>query len=88
MEQAQAPAAVLVVEDDRALRQAIVTNAERAGHRVTAVGDGAAAVAAISAGSFDVVLLDIGLPFVDGWRILGTLEGKTETLGDRHQRPR
>jgi two-component system KDP operon response regulator KdpE len=70
------PAAVLVVEDDRALRQAIVTNAERAGYAVTAVADGLAAGEAIRSGHFDVVLLDIGLPFVDGWRILGSLEGR------------
>jgi len=73
---AGAAAEVLVVEDDRALRQAIVTNAERAGYAVTAVGDGLAAGEAIRTGRFDVVLLDIGLPFVDGWRILGSLEGK------------
>jgi two-component system KDP operon response regulator KdpE len=74
--EADAPAAVLVVEDDRALRQAIVTNTARAGYRVTAVADGLAAGEAIRTGHFDVVLLDIGLPFVDGWRILGTLEGR------------
>jgi two-component system KDP operon response regulator KdpE len=70
------PVAVLVVEDDRALRQAIVTNAERAGYAVTAVADGLAAGEAIRSGHFDVVLLDIGLPFVDGWHILATLEGR------------
>jgi two-component system, OmpR family, KDP operon response regulator KdpE len=70
------PAAVLVVEDDRALRQAIVTNAERAGYAVTAVADGLAAGEAIRSGRFDVVLLDIGLPFVDGWTILTGMEGR------------
>lgn len=65
-----------MVEDDRALREAIVTNAERAGYAVTAVADGLAAGEAIRSGRFDVVLLDIGLPFVDGWRILGGLEGR------------
>jgi len=69
-------AAVLVVEDDRALRQAIVTNAERAGYAVTAVADGLAGAEAVRSRHFDVVLLDIGLPFVDGWRILSSLEGR------------
>ena len=31
---------------------------------------------AIRSGHYDVILLDIGLPFVDGWRILGALEGR------------
>jgi two-component system, OmpR family, KDP operon response regulator KdpE len=35
-----------------------------------------AAAEAIRGRHFDVVLLDIGLPFVDGWRILTSLEGR------------
>ena len=65
---------VLIVEDDTALREAVHRMLERSGHEVTDAADGAAGVAALSAGEFDVVLLDIGLPFVDGWRILGGLE--------------
>jgi two-component system, OmpR family, KDP operon response regulator KdpE len=71
-----ASAAVLVIEDDRALRQAITTNAERAGYTVTAIADGLAGAEAVNSGQFDIVLLDIGLPFVDGWRILTSLEGR------------
>jgi two-component system KDP operon response regulator KdpE len=74
--QRDARAAVLVIEDDRALRQAITINAERAGYSVTAVADGLAGAEAVRSGRFDVVLLDIGLPFVDGWRILSSLEGR------------
>jgi two-component system KDP operon response regulator KdpE len=71
-----APAAILVVEDDRALRQAIVSNVARAGYAVTAVSDGLSGIEAVRGGQFDIILLDIGLPFVDGWRILSTLEGR------------
>jgi two-component system KDP operon response regulator KdpE len=67
---------VLVVEDDRALRRTVVDALERAGHAVSAVGDGQAAVDRLRVQGFDVVLLDIGLPFVDGWRILESLEGR------------
>jgi two-component system KDP operon response regulator KdpE len=73
---AERPAAVLVVEDDRVLRQAVASAVETAGLTVTAVSDGLAAIAALKAAPYDVVLLDLGLPFVDGWRILGTLEGQ------------
>jgi two-component system KDP operon response regulator KdpE len=69
-------AAVLVVEDDRVLREAVVAALESAGLQATAVGDGLAAVKALESAQYDVVLLDLGLPFVDGWRILGTLEGR------------
>ena len=67
-------ARVLIIEDDVALRSAVQGILERGGYDVSAAGDGAAGSRALSGGTYDVVLLDIGLPFVDGWRILGGLE--------------
>jgi two-component system KDP operon response regulator KdpE len=49
---------------------------ERGGHDVRVAADGAAGVRELQSSAFEVVLLDIGLPFVDGWQILATLEGK------------
>ena len=46
----------------------------RGGYDVSVARDGAAGSHALAAGAFDVVLLDLGLPFVDGWRILAGLE--------------
>jgi two-component system KDP operon response regulator KdpE len=65
---------ILIVEDDAALRNAVVAMLERSGYDVTAAVDGSAGSRALQHGAFDVVLLDIGLPFVDGWRILSGLE--------------
>lgn len=66
---------ILVVEDDRPLRLAIVNALTGAGFAVSEAGDGATAVHALqSSGKQDVVLLDIGLPFVDGWRVLGEMQ--------------
>jgi len=69
-------AAILLIEDDRTLRSVVVGALEQAGFRVTAVADGSAGAKAVAGGGFDVVLLDLGLPFVDGWHILGSLEGR------------
>lgn len=66
---------ILIVEDDRALRTSIHSILERAGYEIREAADGAAGTRELQAGTFDVVLLDIGLPFVDGWRILGGLDG-------------
>ena len=67
---------VLVVEDDAALRQTVVETVSGAGYAVEAVGDGAAAEQRLRIAPFNVVLLDIGLPFVDGWQVLASLESK------------
>jgi len=67
---------ILVVEDDRALRTVLVGALQSGGFEVEQAADGSAGVVALKAGSFDVVLLDIGLPFVDGWHVLSTLEGR------------
>jgi two-component system KDP operon response regulator KdpE len=67
---------VLIVEDDQALRSSIRSVLERSGYEVRTAGDGATGARELQGETFDVVLLDIGLPFIDGWRILGGLEGK------------
>jgi two-component system KDP operon response regulator KdpE len=69
-------ARILVIEDDRALRAVLSGALESGGFEVEQAADGSAGVLALTAKSFDVVLLDIGLPFVDGWHVLATLEGR------------
>ena len=57
---------VLIAEDNptnAAIAQAIL---ERAGHRPTWVADGAAAVEAVAAERFDVILMDLEMPRLDG----------------------
>jgi two-component system, OmpR family, KDP operon response regulator KdpE len=66
---------ILLIEDDRALREVVAAGLERGGHSVTVASDGRAGLEALKSPALDIVLLDIGLPFVDGWRILATLEG-------------
>jgi two-component system KDP operon response regulator KdpE len=67
---------ILVVEDDRALRNAVISALQSGGFEVDYAADGSAGVQALSAKAYDIVLLDIGLPFVDGWHVLSTLEGR------------
>jgi len=60
------PLAVLLVEDDEVSQVVARTFLERLGHCVETVGDGRAAVAAVERGGFDLVLMDISLPGMDG----------------------
>jgi two-component system sensor histidine kinase RpfC len=57
---------VLVAEDNRINQQVIERMLRSAGHRVTLVGDGEQALAALEAGDFDVVLMDVNMPVMNG----------------------
>ena len=52
---------ILLVDDDKPLRDMLSRSFEREGHRVTAVADGEAALKAAGDQPFDVVLLDVAL---------------------------
>jgi DNA-binding response OmpR family regulator len=52
---------ILLVDDDAPLRDMLARSFEREGHRITAVGDGDAAVTEATRNQFDVVLLDVAL---------------------------
>jgi DNA-binding response OmpR family regulator len=53
--------AILLVDDDQPLRDMLTRSFEREGHRVTAVADGDAALAAAADRPYDIVLLDVAL---------------------------
>jgi DNA-binding response OmpR family regulator len=61
---------ILLVDDDRGLRLALSTLLEDAGHEVETAGDGPDAVALLHGRTFDIVLLDIGLPSMSGLDVL------------------
>lgn len=63
------PPRILVVEDEEAIAAGLVLNLELKGYTVELAHDGAAALARLSAGTFDLVLLDVRLPEVDGFTV-------------------
>lgn len=67
---AQTAAAVLLVEDDAAARSAIGTSLAAHGYAVTLAEDGEEAVDLWERGRPDIVLLDLGLPDMDGIAVL------------------
>ena len=61
---------ILIVEDETALAEAVAHILRKAGHSADRVADGQSALDYIRAGAYDLVLLDIMLPRLDGLSVL------------------
>ena len=61
---------VLLVEDDASIREVATLGLEQAGFAVTAFGDGREGLIQFRQGRFDLVVLDVMLPSLDGFEIL------------------
>jgi DNA-binding response OmpR family regulator len=72
-------ATVLVVEDERKLRDLIRSYLERAGFMVLSTGSGAEAITMADANAPDLVILDLGLPDVPGETIARELRATAAT---------
>lgn len=64
---------LLLVEDDRMIAEALLKGLERQAVSVDWVRDGMAAVEAVALANYAVMLLDLGLPHVDGMHVLERL---------------
>jgi len=68
-------AKILVVDDERSMCLVIGAHLEQAGHVVTTCMDGALAIRSILAEKPDLVLLDLNMPYIDGFDMLKALKG-------------
>lgn len=69
------PPVVAIVEDDTALRRALRTSLRARGFDVREVATGEAAVVLAADGGVDAMLLDLGLPDLDGLEVLARIRG-------------
>ena len=69
-----APLNILLVEDVSLNRRLIATMLRRDRHIVSEAEDGSTALELYNAGTFDLVLLDVGLPDMDGFQILEAMK--------------
>jgi len=63
-------ARALIVDDDEPIRSMLATIVRRQGFAVETASDGDQAIDSIEHDGFDVVLLDLMMPRVDGWAVL------------------
>lgn len=78
---ASAPASshVLIADDDRQMRRLIRMVLERDGYRITEAADGLDALEAIEQHQFDLVLLDLDMPRLDGMGVMEKLRARVLT---------
>ena len=57
---------LVIAEDDRAVRESVTRALELEGYTVTAVTEGVAALEAASGPDIDLLILDLGMPNIDG----------------------
>jgi DNA-binding response OmpR family regulator len=75
------PLAMLVVEDDSAVRNMLIDSFTREGHRVMGVADGVAAVDYATTERFDVVILDVALGHgPDGYEVCRVLRDRRNVV--------
>jgi signal transduction histidine kinase len=66
---------ILVVDDEHINRVLLSTSLQEAGYTVASAEDGQQALEKLHAGSFDVVLLDLLMPRMDGFQVLAAMKG-------------
>lgn len=67
---------ILLVEDNQALSEGLVAILRGAGYAVDAVSDGASAEAVTAAENYDLVILDLNLPEMDGLEVLRAMRSR------------
>jgi CheY-like chemotaxis protein len=70
---------ILVVEDNEASRDALARRLERRGYQIVLAVDGQQAVSVARSTKPDLILMDLGLPIIDGWEATRLLKADAST---------
>ncbi|HJZ49829.1 MAG TPA: response regulator [Roseiflexaceae bacterium] len=74
-------AKILLVEDDALNREMVTRRLTWEGYEVITAQDGAAAVALAEAEQPDLILMDLGLPILNGWQAAQRIKSSSRTQG-------
>ncbi len=70
---------ILIAEDDELIADALIRALKRAGYAVDHVGSGSEADAALASQTYDLLVLDLGLPRMSGLEVLQRLRARKST---------
>ncbi len=68
------PKKILIVEDEKPIRQALELKLSKAGFSITPVSNGKDAISKVSEQKFDLILLDLMMPEMNGYEVLAQLK--------------
>jgi DNA-binding response OmpR family regulator len=68
---------ILLVEDDREVADYVGRGLEEEGNKITFCYDGGAALRAAESARFDIIVLDVMLPFIDGFEVTRRLRAQS-----------
>jgi CheY-like chemotaxis protein len=77
------PLRVLVVEDNAINQRLVVTFLEDAGHTPVLADGGREALAMLERESFDLILMDVQMPGMDGFQTTAAIRAREQTTGSR-----
>ncbi|HEY3415370.1 MAG TPA: response regulator [Armatimonadota bacterium] len=70
---------ILVVDDEQDIRQVVALNLEAEGYEVAQAANGLEALEAIERDGFNLVILDIMMPEMDGWEVCRQIKSRQRT---------
>lgn len=70
---------ILIVEDDAAIRDLLARRLEMAGYEIVFAEDGVRAILASVNAAPDLILMDMGLPILNGWQATERIKKRPET---------
>lgn len=70
---------ILAVDDDVDICELVKVNLEKEGYEVEAANSGGEALEKLKASFFDLLILDLGMPAVDGWEVLKKVKADEKT---------
>lgn len=71
---------ILLAEDEQAISKVLGLKLIKSGFDVTIVGNGEAAIAELAKKKYDLILLDLLMPKMDGWTVLERLKGSNSKI--------
>lgn len=73
------PKKILAVDDERHIVRLVEVNLQRAGYEVVTAFDGKEALEKVKSESPDLIVLDVMMPYMDGFEVLKNLKADSET---------